>query len=146
MWLKDINVVITKFLKNNVLPLPDLKLCDVLIWMAPTQWWNTLKMTKEPNKMSLQDVIKYFETLKLVITSIRNGTFKKLNGSSMNNDKKKGKKYKKLEVVKKLVVARTVTAATPWEEAIAPLSNLEKILMTANSVCVLVATQQATLP
>ena len=33
--LKDINAVITKLPNHDVLLIPDLKLCDVFIWMVP---------------------------------------------------------------------------------------------------------------
>ena len=92
MCLKDINAVIVKFPDSKVLPILDLKLWDILIWMVPTQWWTMLKTMKDPSKMSLQDVIKYFKTLKQVLTSIEKVTFMKpANGN--DDDKKKGRKY-----------------------------------------------------
>ena len=88
--------------------------------------------------MSLQDVIKYFETLEQVISYV--GKAMKM-ASGGDDDKKKGKKKKKPAVAINLVVIGTITITTsPLGEAEGPPISLEKTIMAANCASILVAT------
>ena len=142
--LKVINAIITKFL-DDVKPLKSNELKDIFIQMAPVQFRNTLKTTKSPKNMSLDEVVDYFEMLEWVFKMLNTSPSSKQDGSQSKSGHFKKRKKGDKQVLATMPALPSSASATGTAASKGILQKPEGSTRKKNVPCAIIMAVRSTL-